>query len=383
MKFNLRGLLQDEEFLVAAGLLSAGSQGQSIGQAAFPSLLQAAQVKKAFGNKQRKIIKGADGYNYYADTGERVLSDVKKPEKEKNRFRILSRKEIEENPALDDNANYQLNITTGKILPIKTAIDKSTNVKVTLPSNKLEGKFSEGVGTGQATVFNEILKNADAAHNENIDLDLLVQAANQLETGVATPLITDMMKWGKRFGVNTDWLSGSGDVTGQLANAEVINVLAGNQLFGKIQQTKGSISEKEMDAFSAMTTSLSMTPKGIKNNAKIMAAINDREILKASMAEEWVSNDDGTITSLLRKKEVNGEMMTFNQMWAEYVEAKDEDGILVNPLIPEDERKEMLDLANVNLTEMESSENFIQVNGNWYYIVDEENKIYQPLKIKK
>lgn len=48
MEFNLRGLLQDEEFLVAAGLLSAGSQGQSIGQAAFPSLIQAAQVKKAF-----------------------------------------------------------------------------------------------------------------------------------------------------------------------------------------------------------------------------------------------------------------------------------------------------------------------------------------------
>jgi hypothetical protein len=42
--------LKDEEFLVAAGLLTAGSQGQSIGQAAFPAILQAAQVKKAFGD---------------------------------------------------------------------------------------------------------------------------------------------------------------------------------------------------------------------------------------------------------------------------------------------------------------------------------------------
>ena len=48
MKFNLRGLLQDEEFLLGAGLLTAGSQGQNVGQAVFPSLLQAAQVKKAF-----------------------------------------------------------------------------------------------------------------------------------------------------------------------------------------------------------------------------------------------------------------------------------------------------------------------------------------------
>ncbi len=45
MKFNLRGLLQDEEFLLGAGLLSAGSQGQNVGQAVFPSLLQAATIK--------------------------------------------------------------------------------------------------------------------------------------------------------------------------------------------------------------------------------------------------------------------------------------------------------------------------------------------------
>ena len=42
--------LKDEEFLVAAGLLTAGSQGQNIGQAAFPAILQAAKVKKAFGD---------------------------------------------------------------------------------------------------------------------------------------------------------------------------------------------------------------------------------------------------------------------------------------------------------------------------------------------
>ena len=48
MPFNLRGLLQDEEFLLGAGLLTAGSQGQHVGQAVFPSMIQAAKVKKAF-----------------------------------------------------------------------------------------------------------------------------------------------------------------------------------------------------------------------------------------------------------------------------------------------------------------------------------------------
>ena len=54
MEFNLKGLLQDEEFLLGAGLLSAGSQGQSLGQAALPQMLRAANISNAFQEKQRK-----------------------------------------------------------------------------------------------------------------------------------------------------------------------------------------------------------------------------------------------------------------------------------------------------------------------------------------
>lgn len=48
MAFNLRGLLEDENFLIGAGLLTAGAKGQSAGEAIFPSILQAAKVKKTF-----------------------------------------------------------------------------------------------------------------------------------------------------------------------------------------------------------------------------------------------------------------------------------------------------------------------------------------------
>lgn len=47
-KFDLRGLLEDENFLIGAGLLTAGAKGQSLGEAAFPTILQAAKVKKTF-----------------------------------------------------------------------------------------------------------------------------------------------------------------------------------------------------------------------------------------------------------------------------------------------------------------------------------------------
>jgi len=60
MAFNLKGLLQDEEFLFAAGLLQQGSQGKSLGAAAFPSLIQAGKIKKAFTPTAQKTKQAFD-----------------------------------------------------------------------------------------------------------------------------------------------------------------------------------------------------------------------------------------------------------------------------------------------------------------------------------
>ena len=57
MAFNLKGLLQDEEFLFAAGLLQQGSQGKSIGEGAFSSLIQAGKIKKSFQKEVDKVGK--------------------------------------------------------------------------------------------------------------------------------------------------------------------------------------------------------------------------------------------------------------------------------------------------------------------------------------
>ena len=60
MAFNLKGLLQDEEFLFAAGLLQQRSQGKSLGSAAFPSLIQAGKIKKAFTPTAKKTKQAFD-----------------------------------------------------------------------------------------------------------------------------------------------------------------------------------------------------------------------------------------------------------------------------------------------------------------------------------
>ena len=51
-----KGLLQDEDFLIAAGLLQQGAQGKGVGEGLFASISQAGQLKKLFGTKDQKLI---------------------------------------------------------------------------------------------------------------------------------------------------------------------------------------------------------------------------------------------------------------------------------------------------------------------------------------
>ena len=48
----LKGLLQNEEFLIGAGLLQSGSMGQNIGQSIFPALTQAGKTQALFANAE-------------------------------------------------------------------------------------------------------------------------------------------------------------------------------------------------------------------------------------------------------------------------------------------------------------------------------------------
>ena len=71
---TLTGLISDPR--VNIGLAIA--QGQPIGRAILGGALQAQQVRKALTpeDKERKIVKGADGRQRYVDTGELVFPDV-------------------------------------------------------------------------------------------------------------------------------------------------------------------------------------------------------------------------------------------------------------------------------------------------------------------
>jgi len=77
------------------------------------------------------------------------------------------------------------------------------------------------------------------------------------------------MKIAKVFGFNVD--------SDKIANMEEFNNLAMGEVMGLISQTKGSISEKEMEAFERASPSLLNTPQGNKQIIKFARHILQRE----------------------------------------------------------------------------------------------------------
>ena len=64
--------------LLGSAIYSQGVQGKDPFSALLPAVTQTAQIQQLLTPKQkdRKIVKAADGFNYYEDTGERVLPGV-------------------------------------------------------------------------------------------------------------------------------------------------------------------------------------------------------------------------------------------------------------------------------------------------------------------
>lgn len=83
--------------------------------------------------KERRVIKGADGYNYYTDTGDRALSGVEKPVTDTALMR-----------------NYEFYISKGK-----TAEEAMVLLKAGNTINMSGNQFLKGVGQGAADIMSK------------------------------------------------------------------------------------------------------------------------------------------------------------------------------------------------------------------------------------
>ena len=390
---DMKSLLEDDNFLIGMGLLSAGAKGQSIGEAGITSIKDAAAIKKSFagtptktkavfnsitGKSQfateaqilasngilvpipkkedgRKIVEGADGFKYYADTQERVLPGVEKENKNSQRQII---------EAAD---GYKYYVDNGeRVFPDVEKEEKVPLVKI--EGDKKESKFDETLGKSEAEYVVEIRNDSNKAIDQNSELEIIGALSMELKSGKFGTTFLEIAKIGERAGIDMNWLSSyEGAGTATVANAEVLQVLSSSMVLNAISKTKGSISDKEMSFFQSIAPNLGMSPEGIQKTVEITKRINERKILKADMMNDWLT-DDGSGKKILpsTKKLVeyidkNGKtktkMMNFDQMWSNYTKN--------TPLFNKEEMEELTSIAKSK----PDGDNIKIYKGNKYYIL--------------
>ena len=207
-KFDLRGLLEDENFLIGAGLLTAGAKGQSLGEAAFPTIINAAKTKKAFedtAKSTKSVYSVSQGKNVLV-TDKMVQEDKKsgtndyepaKTAKKQNKDTLGDRtlavfdklnnakndeefKIIYDSLSKADQALYN-NKIAGNPDPINTAVASKIENSVTLDVEQMAavseyqlGKKVEGYENVQAVVEAQMANNPDASFDQI--LQSLIQA---------------------------------------------------------------------------------------------------------------------------------------------------------------------------------------------------------------
>ena len=321
---TLKGLLEDENFMIGMGLLGEGAKGKSIGEAFNTSAKNYADMKKAFSvsaPKTKAVIN--------TQTGGLVLR---------------SDKQIAE---------------TNKGGDILIPAPKKG---VTVNTGNSQNEFEKALGKGDADTVLNLRKLSESAVKENDSLTLVTTLAKELETGQFGTTLLDLAKLGKRFGVDMNFLSqysDSGSIDGTIANAETLKIVSSVFVFDAIGKTKGSISEKEMQLFQDISLGLGTTPEGIALTSTIKRRLNERIIEKSEMMEAWVA-DGSRPTS---KKDTPYGKLTFNQMYNKYINQKDKNGDLVNPLFTKEEYANM-----TNITSANTKPNIItDKQGNRYY----------------
>ena len=331
MPIDMKSLLEDDNFLIGMGLLSAGAKGQSIGEAGIASIKDAAAIKKSM---------------------------IGKP---KDRFRLLSRQEIEANDALDNNSNYQMNLTTGKYELVKTNRTGASITNINT-GNKQEDEFSKVIGKDEATFVTSTRKDGDKAIDQNSELEIIGSLSMELESGKFGTTMLEVAKIGERVGIDMNWLS-KYDSEMTVANAEVLQVLSSSMVLNAISKTKGSISDKEMSFFQSIAPNLGMSPEGIQKTVEITKRINDRKILKAELINDWTADDGSgkkfmpSTKKLVEKADGTTQMMTFNQMWSNYTKE--------NALFDKEEIEQLTSLAEAN----PDKSNITIYKGKRYYIL--------------
>jgi len=181
--------------------------------------------------------------------------------------------------------------------------------------------------------------------------------SKNVNSGAYGELLLNVAKFGKRIGVNTDWIT-SVDENGitrlrdGVANAETMEVLQVQFALEKIQKTKGAISDKEFGKFIDTSPGLSMTPRGIEMLTIVNKALGQKDIKIAQLASEWEAANGRLNTAA----ETEYGKLTFNAYIAKWKEEPE------NAVVSEEFLQEMEDLSREGSKDF-ASKRIYEVNG--------------------
>ena len=373
---DMKSLLEDDNFLIGMGLLSAGAKGQSIGEAGITSIKDAAAIKKSFAGTPKKtkaVFNSITGQTQFATESQILASNgilipVPKKDTTTNKTKAVMNTQTNQQEFATDQMILESN---GLLVPIK----KEPLVKI--EGDKQQTEFEKVMGKSEAEFVVDIRKDSDKAIDQNSELDIISSLSVELKSGKFGTTFLEVAKIGERVGIDMNWLSSyDGAGTGTVANAEVLQVLSSSMVLNAISKTKGSISDKEMSFFQSIAPNLGMSPEGIQKTVEITRRINQRKILKADLMNDWLADDGSgkkilpSTKKLVEKSDGSTQMMTFNQMWSNYTKE--------NALFDKDEMENLTSIAKTQ----PDKKNVKIFNGNKYYILP-GNKVLFISKVKK
>jgi len=376
MPIDMKSLLEDDNFLIGMGLLSAGAKGQSIGEAGITSIKDAAAIKKSFAGTPKKtkaVFNSITGQTQFATESQILASNgilipVPKKDTTTNKTKAVMNTQTNQQEFATDQMILESN---GLLVPIK----KEPLVKI--EGDKQQTEFEKVMGKSEAEFVVDIRKDSDKAIDQNSELDIISSLSVELKSGKFGTTFLEVAKIGERVGIDMNWLSDyDGAGTGTVANAEVLQVLSSSMVLNAISKTKGSISDKEMSFFQSIAPNLGMSPEGIQKTVEITRRINDRKVLKADLMNDWLADDGSgkkilpSTKKLVEKSDGSTQMMTFNQMWSNYTKE--------NALFDKEEMEQLTSIASEN----PDGDNIEIYNGNKYYILPGGKVIFIG-KVKK
>lgn len=210
-------------------------------------------------NPERKVIKGADGFNYYQDTGERVLPNVGAPPG----YRQITGDEADR-MGLDPAQVYNMS-PDGQITPIKSGVTVNNNLGG-------ENAFDKETGKILAQEAGQIVESGMNAQRNLGRLITLEQALESTSQGIQGGLRGFAAGWG----IKTE---GASDI--EVANA-IINQLVPEQR----APGSGDMSDKDLELFKQSLPRLINTPEGNRKIISTMRAIAEYDVARMQIARQ-------------------------------------------------------------------------------------------------